>query len=220
MPCEESETLHFLSPPGTACSGHSFLVIPHPLFPCVPLLPPALLLPLGPYHHEKYRCLTCPHVPGPTWKESCVEGASVWGFDFPQAPENESPHSPVCSREKVWSQSSNHAGTLGSTVRWLIGNKWHLKRSGGWFQKIHFLLTLSSLHFYLVVFMRSLITNECPQESMVYTPHSDMRGLAIGTRDHVHSRGLHFSCHSQMLLCQKWLFMFFTQPAFTRCLLC
>lgn len=88
--------------------------------------------------------------------------ATMWGSDFPQASENESPCFPAWSRERVWSQCLDHVVTLWSTVRWHVGNKWFLKGSGGWFQKMLFLITLPSSHFYLTVFTRALITNECP----------------------------------------------------------
>lgn len=95
--------------------------------------------------------------------------------------------------------------SLRSTGRWLAGNKWLLNGSGGWFQKI-LLLTLPPVHVYLTVCMSNLIMKECPQGAWSM-PHCDTRGLVTRTRDPCTLRMLHQSCHTQLLLLQKWSFI-------------
>lgn len=168
MPCEESETLHFPSPPGSACSSRSFLAMLSLWFSWAPLLPLAFLPLPGPHHHEKCWCPICGHVLGPKWKQPVQSNAVglwfpavSWGWISlaPARPrERESDHSPRSCWDSLW-----------STVRWHVRNKWLLKGHGCWCQKTLFLLTLPSTHFYWTVFMRALIMSECPRGIVVHT---------------------------------------------------
>ena len=112
---------------------------------------------------------TCPHVLCPANGNRCVQSsAEFWLFagswEWITLLPCMFPGENLISVPRLCWES------LRSTDRWLVGNKWLLNWSGGWFQKILLLLTLPPIHVYLTVCMSNLIMKECPQGSMVPAP--------------------------------------------------
>lgn len=99
MLCEESEMLHFPSPPGSACSGCPFLAILSLWFSWALLLPLAFSHCLGLIIKKNAGAQHVPMSWDPNGNSLCT--ATLWGFDFLQSPENESPSPHMAQGERV-----------------------------------------------------------------------------------------------------------------------